>query len=138
MIYEKPPAALSVESVLGAADEAVAEHGADYRYPRAWRWTAAPKWKLWRRHGPWAATQCQYIRPDYTGPACLIADILVRHGSPLAELALREGESAADVVAELYPGTSDEVTAWLDLAQQRQDDGERWGQIVDDLHEVLA
>lgn len=125
---------LTVESVLAAADAAVAERGEGYRYPRKWK-VRPSGWRLWER---WRKVQCQYVRPDNAGPACLIGEILHRNGVPLEELALREDRDAPEVIAALFPDTSSEVTYWLSNAQVRQDDRERWGSIVGDLHEVLA
>lgn len=123
---------LTWESALKAADAAVAKRGRGFKYPRSWK-TRPGGWRLWER---WRRTQCMYVQPDGSGPACLIGEILHGNGAPLEDLALREGRDAGEVILALFPGVDSDLMLWLDRAQERQDTGDPWGTIVDDLHAI--
>jgi hypothetical protein len=68
---------------------------------------------------------CKYVHGDE--PGCVIGHVCHRLGVPLDELAKREGQAAADVVAQVLGITSPSVLAFAGDLQWRQDCGEPWG-----------
>lgn len=115
----------SLEQVLEALDAVVAERGEDYVYPQEWR------------RGGVSNGLCRYVTPDGAGPACIVAAVLVRFGTPLERLSECEGQSADYVLTKLF-GLSyiSYQSGVLTRAQGVQDSGRTWGQARDEAREL--
>jgi hypothetical protein len=108
-----------------AMKAAVAERGADYVYPTEWRDTTVP--------GDNPAGMCLYVKPDKSGPACLIGEALHRMGVPVEELALLENKGASMALSVVF-GHDPALFGYrvaAESAQLEQDAGRTWGSALD-------
>lgn len=104
------------EQTLKYLREAVAERGEDYVYPN--------ELKMYYRDGP-EPTMCRYVKPDGSGPACIVGVVLHKYGVSLETLAEHETEAGWRVAREL--GVDTRSRQMLSTAQDAQDGGKTWG-----------
>lgn len=108
------------EGFTKALQDAVADAGDDYVYPRE--------------------NGCQYVHNG--APSCLIGHALHRMGAPIKELATfdsyRPGITASAETALRHLGCPDSrLRCAAEAAQQAQDDGKTWGRARDVFLRVL-
>ena len=102
------------EETLELLESVVAENGTDFVYPDEWKDSIGT---------------CLYVKPDGSGPACIVGNVLHRAGVPLDELSQMEGQ-AADTVSGRY-GFDSEASMLLWRAQDEQDAGNTWGDALE-------
>lgn len=115
------------EAFTAAMRAAVADRGEDYVYPREWRMGYVPGSD--ELHGT-----CRYARPDRSGGACLIGEVLHRLGVPVEELAELDGGAgvpAHGAIAAHLAGVSRTVRLAASDAQSFQDTELSWGAALD-------
>lgn len=127
------------DDVLTALDEAVAEKGADYVYPRRTTENSQPEF----------GGGCDYVRDG--APSCIAANALHRLGVPVETLQILDhlapggvgidtrGVPAVLRAAGFEPGSAYDhhgALGTLRKAQCRQDQGVAWGEAAKAAHEA--
>jgi len=109
----------TVREVLDALDKVVREFGADYQYPDSHRNSDQ---------------MCMYV---YDGkPDCIAAQVFVRLGVSVSDLAQYEGSAAYTVFERVFGKYNGGGASVLTFAQSAQDGRATWGAARDVAYEV--
>lgn len=113
---------ITTEDALRALEEAVAEKGEDYTYPRVPDKNGYPS--------------CYYVVDG--APSCIAGHALRRLGVPLPALTQFEGTVPSGLAAAGAFDAEEGALDALDEAQRIQDQGGTWGEALAEAREVTS
>lgn len=116
----------TLDEAVRLAEEVVAEAGRDYVYP------ASHKRQCRLYDDDHSVPQCVYVHEGH--PDCIVGRMFAKAGVPVAKLAKLEGSDAVSVYCALTGRSAwcdQGLGTFLDQLQAKQDEGETWGDALD-------